>query len=113
MVNPNKRAAKKVRDWAALQGHNLEQHRSRLVTVEDMQWADIVLYMDNGNQKRLMENFPQFQQRLDRLSNYATADCTRIPDPNYLARDSKEFTQALELLQQCCETFIDEKFQLI
>lgn len=86
-------AAKRVRDYAAELGVDLSQHRSRSVTAEDLAWADLIIYMDGGNLRRLKS---MTERPCVCLGSYVGV--SRIPDPNYLS--GRDLQQALNLLYQ-------------
>lgn len=74
-------AAKKVREFAASLGYDLVGHRARQVCTADYEWADLVLYMDEGNRARIPDEvLPKAQC----LAQYINKD--RLPDPAFVAR---------------------------
>lgn len=78
-------AAKKVREFAAQVGLNLEQHRAISLSHEDCAWADLILYMDNGNYERMKELIPEADlPKAKCLATYIGKD--RLPDPAFTAR---------------------------
>ena len=101
-VNPNRRAAKKMRDAMAKRGYDLEEHRSRLVTETDVAWADRIVIMDNPNHKRFRELFGD-SPKLRRLGHWHEPKLNRIPDPGYMAKASPEFAEVVELIHQCTQ----------
>jgi protein-tyrosine-phosphatase len=42
-------AGKPIRDVALELGFSLESHRSRLISVDDVLWADLIVHMGSGN----------------------------------------------------------------
>ncbi|RJQ26102.1 hypothetical protein C4577_04170 [Candidatus Parcubacteria bacterium] len=91
----NRPAAKKVRDWALNLGFDLSYHKSRKISLQDISWSDIILYMDNGNRKRLLE-IGSPSNRMQCLADYVGKN--RIPDPNFMNKSSKEFDETLYLI---------------
>jgi len=81
-ARPGQLAAKKVRDYAQLRGYDLSNSRSTLLEAADVAWADVLLYMDTGNLRRL--ETAGWQQEAVCLGQYVGA--ARIPDPNFLPR---------------------------
>ena len=53
-VRPDQRAAKPIRIIAAKQGLDLESHRSRVVTKDQLKSYDVVVWMSLSNLKRLI-----------------------------------------------------------
>lgn len=78
-----RRAAKKVREYAASAGYNLEAHRSLQIIQEDVDWADVILYMDGGNLKRL-QKLAGSESKTVCLGSMI--GLSRISDPNFLPR---------------------------
>lgn len=108
-VNPNRRAAKKMRDAALELGINLEEHRSQLVDIKMAQWSNLVLFMDNGNLRRMKELFNGRMQGLNVscLGNWAEGGpISRIPDPAFLKRGTKEFHDSVKLINECSINFV-------
>lgn len=96
-VNPNKPANKKIREYAEHQSLDLSNHRSRLVNPKDYLWADVIVYMDNGNLKRLRETKAP-ENKLFCLASIVGE--TRIPDPNYMKR-GPELYSLLDFIRDC------------
>ncbi len=91
------RAAKKVRDALTKYGYDLEDHVPQPVLAEDLEWAELILYMDEGNRKRLGgKATPEQYERARCLGSYVGVH--KVPDPNFMPRDSLPFTEAIELL---------------
>lgn len=99
-VGPNKRASKKMRDAASPKGYSLSGHRSQLLTPELMEWADLVVYMDNGNHKRLkaFEEEHPVASRVKWVCLGSYACRPRVPDPAFMRRGSQEFKETVELI---------------
>lgn len=101
------RAAKKMRDAAFdLYDIDLSEHRSRPITRAMVHEADMVVYMDNGNLRRLknlmyIETVPESWHCLaEYAEGFGRPDACfmRIPDPAYMLRDSVEFKQTVSLI---------------
>lgn len=101
-VNPGRRMAKKMRE--ALGGYDfidqskIEAHRSQLVTEQLCQKANLILYMDSGNLRRLLEKFPEHQNKFQCLGDYHEPTLKSIADPNYMSAVSLEFKVVVEQL---------------
>lgn len=93
-VAPGRRCPDKVITFARDMGYDLTQHRSARVTQDDIDWADIVVYMDERNRKRL-EAYDRVEGKLMSLGDGIGVGS--IPDPNMLA-DRMRVNQALALL---------------
>jgi protein-tyrosine-phosphatase len=92
------RAPLKMREAAAERGYSLEEHRSRAVEDADFDWADIVLFMDGGNHKRMIAIRPEPGPGKGWVNLGSYADLPRIPDPNFMRRGSPEFLEIVDLI---------------
>lgn len=105
----SKRAVKKVRDYMAGRGFDLEQHVPRLVTMEMVRNADHVLYMDGGNLRRLKElvaSEPEHLERAHCLGKWG--GLKRIKDPAFIPKGDPEFGMVMNLIIQCSQAFAAE-----
>ncbi len=109
-VNPGTRAAKKMRDAAKARGYDLGNHRSQLVTRELLEWAEVVVYMDGGNYKRLTNllNGDGVEVTTTCLAKWASPELERIPDPGFMARASSEFAATVEIIEEAAREFANE-----
>lgn len=100
--NPGgRRAAKKTRELAYPRGYNIEFHRSQQLDQEMYSWADTVIYMDEGNRKRLLAfekslpvSTPIKPSRC--LGQWANPIVTRIKDPGFLAVADPELPRIID-----------------
>jgi protein-tyrosine-phosphatase len=94
------RAAKKMREAAARLGYDLEPHRSRAITEDDLEWADAVLFMDGGNYKRLTRIRPSPGPGKQWVSLGSFIGLSRIADPNFMKTGSNEFNHVVREIEQ-------------
>jgi protein-tyrosine-phosphatase len=107
-INPGRRAAKKMREAMLAMGYDLSQHRSQLVTPEMLQSADIVVYMDGGNARRIVNMMQASNYRMcgwrplpDKcvnLGKWSVPVAPKVPDPAFMKKDSPEFAAVVEQL---------------
>jgi protein-tyrosine phosphatase len=95
------RASKKVREFALRNSLDLTFHRSKRVTGELLHWADVILYMDGGNEKRLREQSAPIEKMIN-LGQ--VVGLSRIPDPNFTPRGPK-LDQILQLILTASRKF--------
>jgi len=100
-VNPGRPATRKMREAMADRGYDLSEHRSQLVTTQLVAWADRVIIMDNANMRRFQESYPWYYQLEKVIRLGSVKNLVRIPDPNYMKRDSEEFNGVVELIIEC------------
>jgi protein-tyrosine-phosphatase len=98
-------AAVPMRKEAEKIGLDLTEHRAKIIDYTLAQWAGVIVYMDNGNKRRL-EAFLR-QHALTRktvcLAHYADPPQPRVPDPCFVPRGSKEFFDIVDLLKRSTE----------
>lgn len=70
-------------------------HRSRMVTREMLGWADMIIYMDSGNRRRLIE----MGAEPDKLRCLATETPT-IRDPAFTRRNSPEMKAIFDQIER-------------
>lgn len=80
----------------------LEEHRSQRIAQVDVEWADVILYMDNANLRRLAL-FPGATAKAKCLGSWVGAP--KIADPNFMRVHSEELKQTLQLLSDSCLAF--------
>jgi protein-tyrosine phosphatase len=88
-----------MREAASVFGIDLSEHRSQLVTPSLLKWAQLVVYMDGGNLKRL-KAFNGPSAKLWCLGSWVIPAITRIPDPNYMKKGSQEFKEVIQMIVQ-------------
>lgn len=102
-VNPGRPMAKKMRLALTKRGYDVEQinaHRSKLVNKSLIAKANLTFFMDKGNMARLMALAPEHASKYRCLASYLTPPGLRIPDPGFMAKDSKQFRQTVEMIVQ-------------
>ena len=112
-TSPGRRAAKKMRDAASARGYSLEGHRSQLVTRDMVLDADVVIYMDGGNLRRLrrLMDVPKggdVPAWCYPLGPWAEPSVDRIPDPAFMRRGSPEFEETVELIEEASRNLANE-----
>jgi protein-tyrosine phosphatase len=90
-----KRAAKKSRTFMHDRGYELGDHVPQQLTREMLEWADVVVYMDGGNKKRLDDFMdrvtlpvPEFVDV--NLAHYLDPPGTKIHDPAFISYAEEE-----------------------
>lgn len=59
----------------------LIHHQSSPVTIEDLQWADLILTMTNSHKRGLLQAFPQMADKAFSLKEYAINEQGDVSDP--------------------------------
>lgn len=101
-----RRASRKARAAAAERGLSLEAHRSTVATRDLVEWSQVTLYMDGGNEKRLRELVGEklFGSRARLLATYGSL--RRVPDPNYTS-DPEKLAEMFAAAELCTEKFLE------
>lgn len=99
-------ATPKAKTAAARIGLDLSYHRSQPMTRDLFDWADVVLYMDSGNEKRLIEQVGEaaVRRKAELLASYGSL--RRLPDPNYTS-DPELLRQYFGMAELCTMKFLE------
>lgn len=102
-----RRASRKARSAASERGLSLEAHRSSVATRDLVEWSQVTLYMDGGNEKRLRELVGEklFGSRAQLLATYGSL--RRVPDPNYES-DPTKLAEMFAAAELCTEKFLEK-----
>lgn len=101
-------ATPKMRAYASSVLLDLSKHRSRLITADDCAWADIVLYMDSGNERRLRREWTEHIDKCFNLAGWIGEK--RIPDPHYETLVS-EFNKKASVALRAAQVFVEKESQ--
>lgn len=113
------KSPKKMRDWAlANQGIDLSEHRAQPVTVELLRKAQIILYMDGGQESRLValweangldKEIGPIYGRARPLGAFLTPQQARIGDPMFAGNmDSPAFLAIMDQLVRASNAFAEQ-----
>lgn len=95
-------AAKKMREAAVDNGFNLEHHRSQRLTPDLYNWAQVIVYMDGGNLRRLdlFRRYHKLRQTNNwvMLGDFAEPPERRIPDPAFIPRDDPKLEKVVHMI---------------
>jgi protein-tyrosine-phosphatase len=100
-ATPGTEAHPRARVAAREFGLLLDQHRSKLLTVEMVANADAVFAMDFQNQAELVTRFPQARDKILLLSDYAEGKQRGRPIPDPYFGDQDETSRCYAVLQIC------------
>lgn len=74
--------------------------RSKKCNHQMMEWADIVFYMDNGNRKRIEDQFPEYMSKCQSLA--ACLGIPKIPDPAF-SKGIDEYHKVVRYIHKAIE----------
>jgi len=97
------RTTKKMRTALRSRGLDGLGIRSTAVRQDLIDWADVIFYMDNGNERRLREQFgDEVFGKSVRVSDLIGE--TRIPDPNY-SKGTKDHKRVVDQIRSAMRLF--------
>ena len=104
----NERTAKKMRDSLEKAGYPSEGIRSTPINQELVDWADVIFYMDDSNEKKLRDKFGDsvFEKAM-RISNLVSG-VSKIPDPNF-AKGTEMHEEVIKLLEIALHKYINDQ----
>lgn len=103
---PGKPAAKRMRDMMATYGFDLTKHRSKTIDADQVNWAQLILYMDGGNRKRLEAAFPQAMRKARCLAEFIGEQ--RIPDPAFINPKGPTFEEIVDKIRRASAAVIKQ-----
>jgi protein-tyrosine-phosphatase len=107
-------AGKPIRDVALELGFSLESHRSRLISVDDVLWADLIVHMGSGNSARLhsvtqlTDDLYFHMSKARCLGEWCTPVRSNIQDFAFLKRGSEEFDRVVKYAIAACQKLMQE-----
>lgn len=97
--------SKKMREALKEKGYQTEGIRSTPISQGLVDWADVIFYMDNSNEKKLEEKFgQQIFSKAKRLSNYI--GIPKIPDPNF-SKTNELHKQVIDMVHAAITRFTE------
>lgn len=81
-------------------------HKASLVTEPDVDWADLILVMEEGHADALAELYPQSMRKTQRLLDYAGPGGD-LEDP--IGKDDEIFKQVYEAIKAAVLALIEKK----
>ena len=98
--------AKKMREVLKEQGYD-EETRSTAINQDQVDWADVIFYMDNANEKRFVNQFGSMDKAM-KLSNYIPG-VDKIPDPAFARPEEGLHERVVQLIKLSLDKWISEK----
>lgn len=78
---PSQPASAEAVQIVQAEGMDLSQHRSRILTPDMVNWADLVLTMTAAQRNQLGDKYPHLQAKIYTLAEYAGRPEEEIEDP--------------------------------
>lgn len=93
---------KKVAAWLKAEGVETLDHKASLVMEPDVDWADIILVMEEAQREALAELFPQSMRKTRLLLGDAD-----LEDP--IGKSDKVFAEVLGRIKEAVKKLIEQK----
>lgn len=89
-----------VREFLIRAGVKETGNRGSFIAEADVDWADLILVMDNGHFEAVEERFPQSGRKMHLFLEYCTGEeGAELEDP--MGKDDKVFERILGVVQAC------------
>ena len=98
--------AKKMREVLKEQGYD-EETRSTAINQDQVDWADVIFYMDNANEKRFVDQFGRIDKAM-KLSNFIPG-VDKIPDPAFARPEEGLHEKVVQLIKLSLDKWTSEK----
>jgi len=85
---------------------NYFEIRSKFLTSNLINWADVVFYMDRANYERLIDQFGQ-NQKFVPIVKYSSYNIEKIPDPHFF-KGNEMHKKVVDLIFDCCQNIVKE-----
>ena len=94
---------KKMRGILNENGYKTEGIRSTQINQELVDWADVIFYMDDANEKRFVNQFGNLS-KAQKLSNFIPG-VKKIPDPGF-SSGTEDHQKAFDLVKAAIDKWI-------
>ena len=95
-----------MREVLKEQGYN-EETRSTAINQDQVDWADVIFYMDNANEKRFVDQFGRIDKAM-KLSNFIPG-VDKIPDPAFARPEEGLHEKVVQLIKLSLDKWTSEK----
>lgn len=93
-------------------GFDIQDHRSRVITHDMVQEADLVVVMDRGHKEALQVEFKMYRQKVVLLSEVAEGSSYEIADPVADPRSADIVSQICHLVQAGFENICTQAVEI-
>lgn len=95
--------AKKMRDALNELGYETQGIRSTPISEELIKWADVVFYMDDSNERKLLK-YINYSDKFQRLSDLIGVN--KIPDPNF-AKGNELHKEVIRMIEKALDVYLN------
>jgi protein arginine phosphatase len=79
-------------------------HKARLLTREQLRWADLVLVMTRAHLEHVLELYPEFTRKTKMLREHAGFGPQDVEDP--MSRPHEVFVSSLASIRECLDVLL-------
>jgi protein-tyrosine phosphatase len=99
---------RQVHDFLEGMGITDIAHKPALVSEADIDWADVILVMENYHLEALAERFPQSSRKTRLFLDYCTGSNGReLPDP--MGKSDRAFNKVLAEIRKAIELLVNKR----
>lgn len=107
--NEGRLTNKRTREALERSGYKYQEIRSKPLTAGNIEWADLIFYMQEIHRTKLIKKFGEnLNCKLLPLFQWSSAGVNKIPDPHF-EKEDKAFDSMIILIENCVNNMIDEK----
>ena len=103
---PGRATELRARKVAPEFGVSLENHLAQMVTVEMVEWADVIFVMDFENEAHLLARYPQIFRKVFMLRSYAYRSNRQVEIPDPYWGDEAEVRACYQILDECIRNLV-------
>lgn len=96
-------ASFETRELLAAEGIDVSKHRSRRVTKDMLNKADLVLVMEGAQEHRILQMHPAAKNKLFLLKEFARVEGNDLNIPDPMGRDTRFYEQTLGIIKEAVE----------
>ncbi len=87
-------------------GYDISKHLAKQVDIDDIDWADLIIVMDNENKERLVELFgSRAENKIRLLLSYSDNKLTDVLDP--YEKNYEYYQQTFNIIKKGCIDFLN------
>jgi len=106
-ASPNYEVPSKIKDFLTDNGADYENHTSTQLSQEDLDTSDLIFVMESPHLEMLLDNYPQYTDKIFLLLDYAYDKEEDMPDP--ISKTGRAFNKIMEQLKKA----VDEIYKKI
>ena len=106
-ASPYYEVPSKIKEFLEDNGADYENHTSTQLSAEDLETSDLIFVMEDAHRGMLLDNYPQYTDKIFLLLDYAYDKEDDMPDP--ICKTGRAFNKIMEQLKKA----VDEIYKKI